>query len=100
MKVFEMEQELNKLIKHGQDLIEKLKESVDDCKTKNCCRLGWVSDYISDAEDKNKIDILCEKQPIRPYPYICKSGACWKYFKPLTPAEVAEITGYKVEEEL
>lgn len=97
MNVFEMEKEFNELVKQGQELIEKLKNSVDDCKPMNSCRLGWVSDHILDAEDKGKVDILCEKTN-RPYPYSCKSGCCWKYFKPLTPAEVAEITGYKVEE--
>lgn len=92
MNVFEMEKELNDLIKHGQELIEKLKQENSDDTIIG--KLGWASDDSPD--EKQRCFILERIDPHLAYPYMCSIGE-WKYFKPLTPEEIEQYTGYKVE---
>lgn len=72
-------------------------EVEDDTYESYIGKLGWVSDKSPD--EKNMCSILTGIDELSGFPYSCSNGAGWKYFKPLTPDEVAEITGYKVEEE-
>lgn len=97
MNIFEMEKEFNELIKHGQELIEKLKHEqkpVEEADENDIGKLCWFWD-----RDKNNksIGVLTEILTDNPYSFCCRVG-CFMHCCRLTPAEVAEITGYKVEE--
>lgn len=97
MNVFEMEKEFNDLIKHGQELIEKLKkekEPVKEATEKDVGKLCWFWD---NDEDNKGIGTLTEILTDNPYSFCYRAG-CFRHCRRLTPAEVAEITGYKVEE--
>lgn len=89
MNVFEMEKELKDLIKHCQELMEKLKNPA------LIGKLGWVSDVSPD--EKPRCHILERFKKNSEYLYACK-GCAWKYFTPLTAEEVEQYTGYKTEE--
>ena len=84
-----MEKELNELIKHGQELIKKLKNNT------LIGKLGWVSDVSPD--EKVRCHVLERFEQNSEYPYVCKE-CDWIYFTPLTAEEIEQYTGYKVEE--
>lgn len=96
MNIFEMEKEFNELVKQGQELIEKLKqerEPVKEADENDIGKLCWFWD------DENRVVGILSHIGKDSFPY--KDGERffgWKHCRRLTPAEVAEITGYKVEE--
>jgi hypothetical protein len=53
--------------------------------------------YFWDDESENAVGVLEKMDESIPYPYRNKDGFYY-HCRRLTPAEVAEITGYKVEE--
>ena len=53
--------------------------------------------WDSDEKEDYRISVL-KKIVAYPLPYIIDDNSCWKHCRRLSPAEVAEITGYKVEE--
>lgn len=97
MNVFEMEKEFNDLIKHGQELIEKLKQEKEPVKEVTKKDIGKLCCFWDFREDDKQIGVLVELD----------TDACpyhdgytyYQHCRRLTPAEVAEITGYKVEEQ-
>ena len=63
--------------------------------------IGKLGIFSDDGEDcLDVIDILMSKNEDDVYRYQTKKGGYWfKHFRPLTPEEVEEYTGYKVVEE-
>lgn len=101
MKVFEMEQEFNKMIKHGQELIEKLKQAQEPVKEddeNDIGKLCWFWD--DDFADKmyGILEDFIEDTQTKKISYYCKEVRWYDHCHRLTAKEVAEITGYKVEE--
>ena len=98
MNVFEMEKEFNNLIKHGQELIEKLKQEKEPVKEADENDIGKLC-WFWDSNSRGRcISVLEGTQNNSKYRYKAKYGANWECCRRLTHAEVAEITGYKVEE--
>lgn len=96
MNVFEMEKELNDLIKHGQELIEKLKQDAESVKEADENDIGKLCWFFDTSLENKRLGILLEID-CSPCPYHTQYS-CYEHCRRLTPAEVAEITGYKVEE--
>ena len=95
MNVFEMEKEFNNLIKHGQELIEKLKQEKEPVKEADENDIGKLCWFWDTSVENKKFSILT-KIDCAPCPYHTYNS-CYDHCRRLTPAEVAEITGYKVE---
>lgn len=93
MNVFEMEKEFNDLIKQGQELIEKLKQAKEPVKEATEEDIGKLC-WFWDKECDKRMGILDHIED-RLY-YV--GDWFYDHCRRLTPAEVAEITGYKVEE--
>lgn len=110
MNVFEMEKEFNDLIKHGQELIEKLKQNYDASKKEATEKdVGCLCEFWCDVIYSGRIIGILKR--IDSKEFIEKNNlevdgsyvetyhnTHWQHCRRLTPAEVAEITGYKVEE--
>ena len=71
-----------------------VEEPVKEVTEKNIGKLGW---FYNDDETNRFIDIVSSCDSTCGYA-ASVFGGWFKHFCPLTPAEVAEITGYKVEE--
>lgn len=97
MNIFEMEKEFNDLIKHGQELIEKLKQEKEPVKEVTEEDVGKLCEFWDGDHKGHAISTLERLQPGE-FTYKATYGAGWKHCRRLTPTEVAEITGYKVEE--
>lgn len=97
MNVFEMEKEFNDLIKHGQELIEKLKHEREPVKEADENDIGKLCWFWDDEEDMKFPGVLTEILNNNSYPFGYRAG-CYRHCHRLSPSEVAEITGYKVEE--
>ena len=97
MNIFEMEKEFNELIKHGQELIEKLKKEREPVKEADENDIGKLCEFW-DGNFRGRCISTLECLQKSNLPYKAKYGAGWEHCRRLTPTEVAEITGYKVEE--
>lgn len=98
MNVFEMEKEFNDLIKHGQELIEKLKQAKGHVADADKNDIGMLCKFWNDNIEDYVVGTICEIEKRVDYPYCIGCCDCWyKHCCRLTPSEVAEITGYKVE---
>lgn len=101
MNVFEIEKEFNDLIKQGQELIKKLKQEKENVKESDENDLGALCKFWSDDPRHYVVGILFEIFEYDDYYQYAMDCSCmceYKHCRRLTPAEVAEITGYKVEE--
>lgn len=97
MDVFKMEKEFNELIKHGLELIEKLKEGKELVKEADANDIGKLCLFWDEHFNARSISILeCLQTGILKYK--AKYGANWEHCRRLTPDEVSEFTGYRVEE--
>ena len=94
MNVFEMEKEFNDLIKHGQELVEKLKQAKAPVKEATEKDRGMLCKFMNKYEKRIGI-LACFTNTKKP---VSAGGDIFDKCYRLTPAEVAEITGYKVEE--
>ena len=113
MNIFEIEKEFNELIKHGQELIEKIKRSADTSKTIKeadendvgfLCEF-WCDDNIYSGHIIGILERIDSKEFMEKNNlevdgfYVEKyHNTHWQHCRRLTPDEVSEITGYKVEE--
>lgn len=113
MNVFEIEKEFNDLIKHGQELIEKLKEEKEPIKKEpvkeadendvGCLCEFWCDDIYSGhiIGILKRIDSkeFMEKNNLEVDGFYVETyhNTHWQHCRRLTPDEVSEITGYKVE---
>lgn len=93
--------EFNDLVKHGQGLIEKLKQEKEAVKEADENDLGALCKFWGDDPSQYMVGILGEvdeRGDACPYCMESSYGDWYKHCRRLTTAEVAEITGYKVEE--
>lgn len=59
--------------------------------------IGYLCWFWDKDEDSKSIGTLTKILTNNPYSFLCRAG-CFRHCRRLTPAEVAEITGYKAEE--
>lgn len=100
MDVFKMEKEFNELIKHGLELIEKLKEGKELIKEADENDVGMLCKFWDDNPEDYGVGILSEvdEDDNRCYCMESSYGDWYKHCRRLTPDEVSEFTGYRVEE--
>jgi hypothetical protein len=99
MNFEEMEKEFNQLMKHGQELIEKLKQEREPVKKVTEEDIGKLCKFWDDEACIQAVGLLERLNPREEtsLKYRMKNGFDFGHCLRLTPAEVAEITGYKVE---
>lgn len=93
--------EFNDLVKHGQELIEKLKQATESVKEADKNDIGALCKFWDDDPSRYIVGTLCgvdESGYIHPYCVKSFYGDRYKHCRRLSPSEVVEITGYKVEE--
>lgn len=86
--------EFNDLVKHGQGLIEKLKQAKESAKELTEKDRGVLCKFMNPYQERIGI-LACFTNTKKP---VAMGGEIFDKCRRLTPAEVAEITGYKVEE--
>lgn len=89
-----MQKDFNDFIQKADELVAQYKKP--EVKKSDIGCLGYFWDLFT--EDK-VLDVLDGVDKDSVYKYVSKDGFGYKHYRRLTPSEVAEITGYKVEEE-
>jgi hypothetical protein len=90
--------DFNTTMSIGEDLFKKYIEVEEPVKEADENDIGKLCWFWDEENRPKQIEILKRFEPIlTQMRYTSKSGSAWKYCRRLTPAEVAKITGYKVE---